>query len=384
LPRPEPLAGAAAGADCTRDADCKSFANGYCAYGVQGGVGCAYGCLEDSDCGPGYLCDCGAFIGSCVNADCRTDADCSDGLLCTEFDASLGCNDTVFACQTPGDTCGGNDDCRDDKTNGLCAGGKTHGARSCSDTLCIVGRPLVVDGDTRLADAAVRADWRTADGEDVMLEPGARRAAAQAWTGVALAEHASIASFARFVLELSAFGAPPELLERAVRAQLDELRHARDAFELASRFAGYDVGPGPLAVGGCLAAPSLASSVAAAVLEGCAGETLAALEAEEALATCEDEAVCAALTRVRREEAEHAELAFRFVAWALERDARLAAVVERALERAVAKEHALPSTAPVRSPHEASLRGVGILPELGSSSERVAWPKSSYRASARC
>jgi hypothetical protein len=336
--------------------------NGYCTYGFLGGVMCAYGCLEDSECEPGYACQCGSNIGSCVPADCRTDADCAPGLLCTEFDASRGCGTFTFACQTPDDTCGGDDDCG--PAGHSCSGGLAHGPRTCGEKSCVSGRPLVVDGAERLADPAARADWRTLAREACLsLEPHARRLAADAWTRAALAEHASIATFARFVLELSAFGAPPELLERAVRAQRDELGHARDAFELASRFAGRDVGPGPLAVDGCLTAASLASSVAATVLEGCAGETLATLEAEAALATCEDETARAALARVRREEAEHAELAFRFVAWALAGDASLASVVESALEGVVAREHARASLGPARSPHEPSLRRVGILPE---------------------
>jgi hypothetical protein len=54
------------------------------------------------------------------------------------------------------------------------------------------------------------------------------------------------------------------------------------------------------------------------VREGCVGETLAALEAAEALQHCEDEAARPVLERIAAEEAQHAQLAWRFVAWALE------------------------------------------------------------------
>ena len=69
---------------------------------------------------------------------------------------------------------------------------------------------------------------------------------------------------------------------------------------------------------GALEARSLAGIVETAVLEGCIGETVAALEAAEALAFATDESVRAALSRVAEDEARHAELAYRFVRWAFE------------------------------------------------------------------
>jgi hypothetical protein len=49
--------------------------------------------------------------------------------------------------------------------------------------------------------------------------------------------------------------------------------------------------------------------------EGCVGETLAALAAERALSGCEDEAVRGVLAGIAEDEAEHAALAWRTVAW---------------------------------------------------------------------
>jgi hypothetical protein len=46
---------------------------------------------------------------------------------------------------------------------------------------------------------------------------------------------------------------------------------------------------------------------------------VAAIEAAEALQHCEDEAARPVLERIAAEEARHAELAWRFVAWALQR-----------------------------------------------------------------
>ena len=51
-----------------------------------------------------------------------------------------------------------------------------------------------------------------------------RSAVADAWVRDALAEHASVASFARCMLELMSVGAPPQLLSAAALAANDEVR----------------------------------------------------------------------------------------------------------------------------------------------------------------
>jgi hypothetical protein len=130
-------------------------------------------------------------------------------------------------------------------------------------------------------------------------------------------EHASIAAFARFVLQLLALGAPPDLVADAQRAMADETRHAGLAFGLASAYAGADIGPGRLAASGCLEAMDLRSIVTTTFVEGCIGETVAALEATEALDYLRgsDQAVAAVLATIASDEARHAELAWRSLAW---------------------------------------------------------------------
>jgi hypothetical protein len=54
--------------------------------------------------------------------------------------------------------------------------------------------------------------------------------------------------------------------------------------------------------------------------EGCFGETSAALQALEAAATASDPVIRDAYARIAVDEERHAELAFHFVRWALERD----------------------------------------------------------------
>ncbi len=192
---------------------------------------------------------------------------------------------------------------------------------------CITGgRPYLVAERGRVAPVRRRdvdADgWSSpgcaGDGLDA-LTAGERSDLAAAWTADALLEHASVASFARFSLALLAAGAPAELVTLAHRAALDEVRHAQLCFALASAYAGESVGPGPFPVGERVeVGGGLAALAASTVREGCVGETVAAVVAAEQLARATDPAVRAALTRIADDEARHAELAWRTVAWALE------------------------------------------------------------------
>ena len=221
----------------------------------------------------------------------------------------------------------------------------------CTGACC--GRPLLVQGEPRLASVSLRGDW-TSDLQVTTqgLSADERRALAEQWLGDARLEHASIASFARFALDLLAFGAPAELLERAQLAIGDELRHARACFALASAYAGSSLGPGPMDLNGVASSPNLAAAAAAAAAEGCINETIAALAATEQARTASDPTVRRVLTEIARDEAEHAELGWRFVKWALgSGDANVSAAVRAALRQAPTPD----------SPSEPSLRRHGRL-----------------------
>ncbi|MEJ7728770.1 MAG: ferritin-like domain-containing protein [Polyangiaceae bacterium] len=182
------------------------------------------------------------------------------------------------------------------------------------------GRPLVVEG--RPLTATVRRGasgaWRASARPDVAdLSVGQRDALAAAWLGDAMLEHASVASFSRFALELMAVGAPAELLDGAHQAARDEVRHARLCFALASVYAGHALEPGALpSLAGLAIGSDLGEVAARAVTEGCIGETVAALSAAEQLEAATDPAVREVLAGIAADEARHAALAWRFVAWA--------------------------------------------------------------------
>jgi hypothetical protein len=170
------------------------------------------------------------------------------------------------------------------------------------------------------------------------MDPALRRRVGELWARDALFEHASVASFSRFSLHLMAVAAPPDLLSDAHRAALDEVKHARLCFALASAYAGEPLGPGPLPLDGDILGPlDLPTVTAATVREGCVGETLASLEAATAFEAATVEAVKEALAAITEDEARHAELAWRFVRWALDTgepgvDAAVAQAFKEALE----------------------------------------------------
>lgn len=184
-----------------------------------------------------------------------------------------------------------------------------------------VGRPFLIAGAPRVAGLAERADWIAADALSAAepADPKLGAALSRHWLLAARMEHASIAAFARFSLELLALGAPPDLLLESARAMQDETLHAELCFGLASRYGDSAVGPGPLSLEQALGSVTLESAVENAVLEGCIGETLAAAEAQAASEHAKDPIVREILERIAADETRHAALAFRFVAWAFDK-----------------------------------------------------------------
>jgi hypothetical protein len=192
---------------------------------------------------------------------------------------------------------------------------------SCCYTFCggaCCGRPFIVNDAPRVAEVEARSDWTGSHARLAELGPVAQRIAAE-WLEDARMEHASIASFARFTLDLLAYGAPAGLVEAAQRAGLDECEHAKLCFGLAARFGAGDRGPAQLMAAGATVAPSLWHAATAAFREGCVSETFAALQASEACERATDPEVKRALARIAADEASHAELAWRFVAWSVTR-----------------------------------------------------------------
>jgi len=236
----------------------------------------------------------------------------------------------------------------------------------------IPGRPFVVAHAARTADAIERADYSELAGARLDGIPAEERAALAAeWTRVGLLEHASVAAFARFALQLLGLGAPPELLQTCQQAMQDELRHTRLAFGLASAYAATPLGPGRLDLEHALDAPEndlLAHVAMSTFVEGCIGETLAALDAREGASCATDPYVREVLSAIARDEERHAQLAWRFLDWALgERPSLAQPLLDRARLARAPSPLAVPTatsrpTGTEREASRATLLQHGILP----------------------
>ncbi len=207
-----------------------------------------------------------------------------------------------------------------------------------------MGRPLVYAGASVVAERASGAGWIDELSPEVnALDATTRAALAAAWRDDAFAEHASIAAFTRVAMQLIAVAAPPELLEGAHRAALDEVRHARLCFTLASMYGARWEAPGPIAPDAIRHAVCDRASLAReALLEGCLGEGVAAAIARASRDTAEDPAVMGALATIADDEARHCELAWSILGWCLETGgAAVAQAVDDALRALAAADFSL-------------------------------------------
>ena len=198
----------------------------------------------------------------------------------------------------------------------------------------VVGRPLQVGAEARVAPAVGRHGWVAAT--PVGVPSDERRAeVALAWTRLGLAEHASVAAFARVTLELLALGAPADLVADAARAMSDEIAHARACFGIASAWTGAPVGPGPLDTRGIVPAHSAEAVLIDTLASGCVAETIASAEAAVAASLCEDPALARILREIADDEARHAALAWRIARWIVSTQPELRSLVRPTLARAL-------------------------------------------------
>lgn len=176
------------------------------------------------------------------------------------------------------------------------------------DSDCVVGRPYWDGGAQR--QAPLRSSAAVAGASNP------QRAAA--WALAGSGEHASVAAFARLSLQLMSLGAPSSLLRDVHQAALEEVKHAEQCWELARLFGGAEITAGSFPF---QAPPNtnigLAELAAAAVRDGCLAETLGAHVLGVAAEHAPEPTVRAALLSMAEEEARHAVLSFRIVAWAL-------------------------------------------------------------------
>lgn len=209
--------------------------------------------------------------------------------------------------------------------------------------MCAVGRPLRTEVGFAQVGAAIPVDVECAPlvaGQENLELVG------RAYERDAQLECASVPAFLQLSAELALQRAPAGLIARAVAAARDEVRHAQDCVELASRHLRQRLRPSapevsprkPLA-----GASGLVQLAVESWIDGCLAEGLAAAQAERA-ATVSTDADAGRLQRgVAVDEQRHAELAWAILDWALVRggdEVREALRVLRDVEAAAPPEPA--------------------------------------------
>jgi hypothetical protein len=183
------------------------------------------------------------------------------------------------------------------------------------------GRILRLDGKAALPTRTTGSAWSDGASPNVQhLSREERATLAELWTLSAQMEHASVPAFSQLSLHLAALGAPSELVERKHVAALDEIRHARRCFAIASAYAGTAISAGPITELQQVAAGTIDPIRLAigTLVDGCVAEGVAAEVAGAASETATDPVVKAALAMIARDEATHAELGWSVLAWCLD------------------------------------------------------------------
>ncbi|MCB9761520.1 MAG: ferritin-like domain-containing protein [Alphaproteobacteria bacterium] len=123
-------------------------------------------------------------------------------------------------------------------------------------------------------------------------------------------EAASVVAFVQLARQLRRWGAPEALVARCMAAARDEVAHTRLFAALVGRDARDFAAMQQIDV-----RPDLFEAALHNAVEGCAGETWAALSAHWTAAHATDPALRAAHLQIARDEADHAQLAWDLHAW---------------------------------------------------------------------
>lgn len=149
------------------------------------------------------------------------------------------------------------------------------------------------------------------------------------WVDRAIGEHASIASFASFAIELMTNNAPPDLIADSLQAAMDEFRHAQTSFEMASFLLQKNVSPGHLPATSLSFEQNLNHLAFGVAKEGCVDETVSALLLAAEIMMFDLYKIDKPfswkdkVTVIAKEEANHSALAWRTIYWACNEDKAL-------------------------------------------------------------
>ena len=199
------------------------------------------------------------------------------------------------------------------------------------------GRPLRVQGELVSAEVKLgESNWAKGQRPDSSHLDESTRAALEAlWLQDARGEHASIPAFSRISWQLAAIGAPPELLEWAYKAALEEIHHAQLCFALAEGYGGrsYSAQPIPAMFEGGLDFTNdpIEFIATETIFDGCLVEGFFANLASVAAIQCEEPATLAALEQIAREEKSHTAFSWALLNWLLQQHpAKVKVIIQNA------------------------------------------------------
>ncbi|TKD07847.1 hypothetical protein [Polyangium fumosum] len=237
--------------------------------------------------------------------------------------------------------------------------------------LCIIGRPLRVDG--RYVLPGVAGAPRRGRERGGRIDEPTRSALVSAWQDDARGECASIPAFLALARDLAAVGAPRDLVDRALAAAADEVRHtelcASIAGDLASRTLAPELLPPPRR-SGLDRARELQRLCVESWEDGCLGEGAAAERARRQARGAKAPGIGAALGVIAADEARHAELGWRVVQWCLSEGGR---PVREALGEAVAASPEGPAREASPEAEPAAWRGYG---RIGPQDINASWEQN--------
>lgn len=154
---------------------------------------------------------------------------------------------------------------------------------------------------------------RLTDGTAAPARPRTGSDLGRYFAQVAGLEAAAVDAFERMAAELSAMGAPVELVQWARVSADDERRHARDMGALAERFAVTPAAHEAQAFG----LRGLFEVALENAVEGCVRETYGAVVGHHQAEHARDPLVRAAMAQVAEDETRHAALSWAVAEWAL-------------------------------------------------------------------
>jgi hypothetical protein len=150
------------------------------------------------------------------------------------------------------------------------------------------------------------------------LDPDVADALAMEWEARAKAEWASVPAFMQLADQLRIAGAPKRLVDRALSAADDELRHAIATSRAAMCYGGAPIGLGrvtPLTRAPARGKDALVRLAVESWVDGCQGEGTAARAAAREAELAGSRELRGLNERIARDEAGHAELAWDVLAW---------------------------------------------------------------------